>query len=153
MYTSDELLATLAEAVAVAFRELAGVEAAPLNSRTVSGAEGFADVSAVLAVTTPAGPGYFVLSFSDDHGTALAKRVLADLGADPEPGVIRDCLGEVVNVVAGQAKTLLYGTPLHFTLATPTVVAGAPALANAERLLVTFAGELGEFTLHVRLPA
>ena len=153
MHTSDELLAALAEAVAVALRELAGVEAAPRAARTASGPEGFADVSAVLAVTTRAGPGYFVLSFGDEHGAALAKRVLADLGAAPEPGVIRDCLGEVVNVVAGQAKTLLFGTPMHFTLATPAVVAGVPALANLERLLVTFVGELGEFALHVRLPA
>ena len=153
MNTSDELHAALTESVAVALRELAGVEAAARDSHETSGPEGFADVSAALRVTTSAGDGYFVLSFTDAVGAALARRVLAESGTEPDAEMTRDCLGEVVNVVAGQAKTLLYGTPTHFTLATPTVTAGAPALAEPERWLVTFASEVGEFALHVRLPA
>lgn len=152
MNTSDELRAALGEAVAVALRELAGVEAVAGDARGVSGTEGFADVSAVLAVTTRDGDGYFVMSFTDRVGTTLAKRVLAEFAAEPGAAMVRDCLGEVVNVVAGQAKTLLSGTPAHFTLATPTVVTGAPTLPAPERLLVPFGSELGEFALHVRLP-
>ena len=152
MNTSDELRAALGEAVAVALRELAGVEAVAGDARAVSGPEGFADMSAVLAVTARGGGGYFVMSFTDRAGAALAQRVLAEFATEPGAAMVRDCLGEVVNVVAGQAKTLLSGTPAHFTLATPTVVNGAPALPAPERLLVPFTCELGAFALHVRLP-
>lgn len=92
------------------------------------------------------------MSFADGVGTALARRILAESGAEPDAAMVRDCLGEVVNVVAGQAKTLLSGSPSHFMLGTPTLVAVVPALDASERLLVTFACELGDFTLHVRLP-
>ena len=153
MNTSDELQAILHEAVAVAVRALAGVEVVVCDTRVVCGSEGFTDTSARLTVSTHAGEGYFAMSFPDAVGTALTQRILADSGITPDVAITYDCLGEVVNVVAGQAKTMLSGTPAHFTLATPTVAVGAPALAEPQRLLVTFASELGELTLHVRLPA
>ncbi|MBP3954226.1 chemotaxis protein CheX [Gemmata sp. G18] len=153
MTTSDELVATLDEAVTGALRALVGVESAVRTAGAASALEGFADVSAVLVVTTRAGEGYFVLSFTGAVGTALAKLILADVTAAPDPEMMRDCLGEVVNVIAGQAKTLLVGTPLHFVLGTPTVATGPPALAVLSRVLVAFTSDIGEFTLHVRLPA
>ncbi|VTR95770.1 : CheX [Gemmata massiliana] len=153
MNTSGELVATLHEAVTGALRALGDVEVSVREVRDTFALEGFAEMSAVLKVTTQAGEGYFVLSVTEPTATALAKLVLAGVVPEPDTGMVRDCLGEIVNVVAGQAKTLLFGTPIHFVLGTPTVVTGAPMLAPPERVLVTFASEFGEFALHVRLPA
>src|SRR5207253_2151545 len=117
--TTDELLGQLVEAVTVALREMTAVESIACELQaTTSPARG--DVSAVLPVTTAAGEGSFVLSFPERTAAALAHRVfvLAEAGAEPDAEVLRDCLGEIINVVAGQAKTLLFGTPYHFTLST-----------------------------------
>ena len=43
--------------------------------------------------------------------------------------MIDDVAGEFANVIAGQAKTILKGTPYHFTLSTP-VVTRAASLAH-----------------------
>ena len=63
---------------------------------------------------------------------------------------VRDCAGELVNVVCGQAKTLLRGTPYHFTLSTPRIADGAPDVLNAQ--IIAFASDAGPFALHVHLP-
>lgn len=142
-----DLVPTLTDAVWVALRDLAGTEAELRDARETAES----DLCAVLAVRTAAGDGYFVLSAAEPVARELALRVLGDACPDPDAGVVRDCLGEVVNVIAGQAKTLLHGTPFHFTLGTPTVTDGAPELA-AGSLRLAFAGDLGEFALHVALP-
>jgi chemotaxis protein CheX len=148
MTAPDELTAPLTEAVALALREMAGIESDPREP----GAAAPGEVSAVLPVTTAAGEGFVALSFAEPVANELARRVLllaeAPVGADPS--ILRDCLGEVVNVVAGQAKTLLFGTPYHFTLSTPRVQSGAPTGAA---LVLQFGSEIGDFALRVYLPA
>ncbi|MCI0699863.1 MAG: chemotaxis protein CheX [Planctomycetia bacterium] len=152
MNSPDEVIGALAEAVSTALREMAGAEPALRDSYSATGREGFADVSALLSVTTATGEGYLVLSATEPVATALARRVLAGSGRELDAGVIRDCLGEVVNVIAGQAKTLLFGTPYHFILSTPTVGSGIPSLGNTQRWVANFDSDFGELTLHVRLP-
>lgn len=146
-----DLVPTLTDAVRVAFRDLAGIDAELRDARDTHEPVG-AGICAVLAVSTGAGGGGFALAATEPAARALARHVLGDACPDPDAGIVRDCLGEVVNVIAGQAKTLLYGTPFHFTLGTPTVTDGAPELAARDRLRLTFASDLGEFALHVALP-
>jgi CheY-specific phosphatase CheX len=145
---SDDLYAPFVEAVTAALREMAAVESGP---RAGDGGAP-ADVSAVLPVTTAAGAGFVALHFSEATATELARRTLARAEAgDGDPALLRDCLGEVVNVVAGQAKALLVGTPYHFALATPRVESGG-ATCDDGALVVAFESEAGAFTLHARLP-
>ena len=67
---------------------------------------------------------------------------------EPDDAMVRDCAAELLNVTAGQAKTLLYGTPHHFTFATPTALpVGAAGGAG-----VGYDSECGAFSLRV-LPA
>jgi CheY-specific phosphatase CheX len=69
--------------------------------------------------------------------------------------LIRDCLGEVANILAGQAKTLLLGTRYHFTLSTPQVMDGVHEGALPEGttgLAVAFDSEVGEFAMEVWVP-
>lgn len=140
----EEQLAALVEAVTVALRELAAVECAVCDSAAP------AELSAVLPVTTAAGVGALALALPEATALALARRILADFGVEPDAAAVRDCAGELVNVVCGQAKTLLRGTPYHFTLTTPWVADGAPEVPNAQ--VIVFASDAGPFALHVHLP-
>jgi chemotaxis protein CheX len=66
--------------------------------------------------------GSLVLIFPQDTAEALAKRILVGVSSEVDPQLIRDCVGEIGNVVAGQAKALLAATPYHFTFSLPKVV-------------------------------
>jgi chemotaxis protein CheX len=138
------------EAVLVTLREMAGVEPAAREVRPAAGQAEFGDVSAMLLLHA-GGEGYLVLSFPWATATELASRVLADAAA-LDDGMVRDCAGELANVVAGQAKALLFGTPDHFTFSTPTVTAGPPPVPDGNWWSVDFLSEVGPFHLHLRLP-
>jgi CheY-specific phosphatase CheX len=62
-------------------------------------------------------------------------------------------MGEVANVIAGQAKTLLAETPYQLLLATPRVLSGAGfevgSLPGIEGLVVVFDSDAGVFALQV----
>jgi chemotaxis protein CheX len=146
----DELVEPFASSVILTLREMAGVEAAVREIKQSTGQDDFGDVSAVLRLIG-ANEGYLALSFPNATANALAARVLSD-AANVNADMIHDCIGELVNVVAGQAKALLFGTPGHFTLSTPTVVLGVPELPAGTRWMAEFVSEVGEFRLHVRLP-
>ena len=66
-----------------------------------------------------------VLSFPAQTAAALAGRVLAEVAQAPDDDLVRDCMGELANVIAGQAKTLLAETPYQLLLATPSILSGA----------------------------
>lgn len=150
MTTGDELMGPFAEAVALSLREMAGVEAAVREVAPATGPGGFGDISAVLRLST-GGEGYLVLSLPAATAAALATRILADVG-EPDEAMIRDCAGEMANVIAGQAKAMLVGTPHHFTFSTPRVTSGDPGLPPGERWVAAFVCEAGAFTLHLCLP-
>jgi chemotaxis protein CheX len=77
-------------------------------------------------------------------GTALSREMVDDV------------VGEFANVIAGQAKTVLKGTPHHYTISTPAVTR-APSvhqlsIAAAESLAVSLQSNLGRILLFVNLP-
>lgn len=139
----DEVHAALVEAVATALRELAGVECAVTDRRPAT------DLYAALPVTNPAGIGAIVLALPGATARALAGRVLAEAAVEPDAGVVCDCAGEIVNVICGQAKTLLAGTRYHFDLGTPHF-GGAVSFEAWDTL--GFDSDAGPFALHVQVP-
>jgi chemotaxis protein CheX len=143
----DEILAPFIEAVATTLREMAGVDVVVRDSFRADGDQGLADVSAVLRLIAGT-EGRLVLSFPRGTATALAGRVLADAGGELTEEMIRDCVAELLNVVAGQAKALLFGTARHFTLATPTILTDV-LLDTGGRFVVRFDSDVGEFNLHL----
>lgn len=149
--TGEELIGPFAEAVAVTLREMAGVESVLREFAPVAEPGGFAGVSAVLRLSN-AGPGYLVLSLPLATAASLARRVLGEVADEPDETMVRDCAGELANVIAGQAKAMLFGTPHHFTFSTPAVSLGDPGLPPAGQWVATFASEAGEFSLHLWLP-
>jgi chemotaxis protein CheX len=146
---SDEVLEAFRTAVATALREMAGVEVVVRATvRASTGAE-LGDVSVELRLDAETA-GWLILSFPSATAEALARRVLADVG-EPDSGMVRDCAAELANVIAGQAKTLLFGTAYHFTLATPTVLPAGGAEVGP-RSVIRFGSGAGEFALHLCPP-
>jgi chemotaxis protein CheX len=96
--------------------------------------------------------GFLILSFPKTTAAALARQILAGTADDVDESLVRDCIGEVANVVAGQAKALLAGTPYRFTFAVPQVTAGdnqaAPSAGQA-CFAVAFRCAHGHFTMQI----
>lgn len=151
MGTLDDagVLRPFTEAALVALREMAGLSPAVTGpARPIA-----ADVSAAVRLVSDRGGPDRWLVLSAPAGTAadLARRVLGGDGV-PDPGLVRDCLGELANVVAGQAKAALFGTPGHFTLTPPETSDGPFPGRAGQRWAAGIASEAGEFVLEVRRP-
>jgi chemotaxis protein CheX len=97
--------------------------------------------------------GSVVLIFPEGTAEALARRILAGVSSEVDPQLIRDCVGEIGNVVAGQAKALLAATPYHFTFSLPKVADvedfQLPPVPNC--LVVAFSCDFGDFALELFL--
>src|SRR5262245_20697228 len=65
-------------------------------------------------------PGRLILSFPLTVLEALVRRYL-DGNVSLTSELLDDAAGEFANVIAGQAKTMLKGTPEHYWLSTPVV--------------------------------
>jgi chemotaxis protein CheX len=150
----DDLLGSFIEAARAALGEMAGTEV------TVGGACQQAPEKAPgdLVVTvglTSAAEDCLVLRFPGRTAAALAGRILAGVAEAVDADLVRDCVGEIANVVAGQAKAMLAGTPYRFTFSLPRVLGasdqGLPAPRGQDCLAVAFTSELGEFTMQLFL--
>ena len=64
-------------------------------------------------------------------------------------------MGELANVIAGQAKTLLAESPYQLVLATPSIVLGSgqevDSPADVQSLVMVFGTDAGDFALQVCL--
>lgn len=65
-------------------------------------------------------PGTMTLLLTEESASKLAASYLPR-GTALSADMINDVAGEFANVIAGQAKTILKGTPYHFALSVPTV--------------------------------
>jgi chemotaxis protein CheX len=109
------------------------------------------DISALLKISATL-EGVLILSFSMTTAEAMARRVFAEVGTELHAALIQDCMGEIANVVAGQAKALLGGTPYHFVFSSPNVTLGSHDLALSEKmssLVIAFESDLGGLALQL----
>jgi len=81
-------------------------------------------------------PGTMTLVLTADAAFGLAARYLPE-GTTLTEEMIDDVMGEFANVIAGQSKTMLKGTPYHFTLSIPVVA----RVAGFTRIPEVTAGE------------
>ncbi len=145
----DDFLAPFIEAATLTLGEMAGTEI------VVAGVYHKKDptlLGSICGLLRMAGTDRtLVLSFPAETAKAVAGRILttADIVADDD--LVRDCLGEVTNVVAGQAKALLAESPYRFSLSTPLVVndAGHGRTLGDDCLIVLFQCDLGPFALQL----
>jgi chemotaxis protein CheX len=98
--------------------------------------------------------GFLLLTFPKQTATNIARRMLAEVPAELDEQLICDCVGEIGNVVAGQAKTLLAGTPYCFTFSVPQILIDEEGNLRSKGLStldVLFDGEMGQFRLRLYL--
>lgn len=117
-----EVLEAFIQSAAAMLRELTGYESWPERigaADAVAVTEAGPRIAARLRLLRRH-PGELLLELAEPSAVKLAARYLppdTQLAAD----LIDDTVGEFANVIAGQAKTVLKGTPFHFSLSTPTV--------------------------------
>jgi chemotaxis protein CheX len=150
----EQLVGPLVEAATVTLSEMAHAEPVVRLVYRTARPLTLGDLSAVIGLKSGPG-GALVVSFPRPTATAVAGRVLAEVADAPGDELVPDCVGEIANVIAGQAKALLAETPYHFTFGTPTVLSGAGLEIGlrdgAEGLVVIFGSDLGEFAVQLCL--
>src|SRR5512147_732929 len=102
---------------------MAGVEVIVRSIDRHAAPVAIGDVRAAVAIKASF-DGLLILSFSAPAAASVSRRILAGFRQELNPDMIRDCVGEIANVVAGQAKALLAGTPYHFLFSPP--IGGTP---------------------------
>ena len=95
-----------------------------------------------------------ILGFPQRTAAALASRILTGVTTEVDQNLIRDCMGEIANVVTGQAKALLAETAYRFVFALPPVVDDVKKFRHSpglDCLMVVFTCDQGEFALQLCL--
>jgi chemotaxis protein CheX len=150
--TPEQLMEPFIAAACTTLSEMAsaeivarGVTCKPLD-QTMNG------ISAVVRMVSPH-ERYLIVTFPEPTAAALAKRMLADVAGAMDDTLVRDCVGEISNVIAGQAEALLAETRYRFSMSLPQIVLDRNhellAKPGVKCLAVPFACELGEFTVQL----
>jgi chemotaxis protein CheX len=150
----EQLVEPFISAASMTLAELAQTELAVRSVYRTAAPRTLGDVSAVLGLTATRDE-MLILSLPATTAEALAGRILADVTRAPDDDLVRDCMGEVANVIAGAAKTLLAETPYQLLLATPSILSGAGLEVGSrpglEGLVVVLDSDAGPFALQVCL--
>jgi chemotaxis protein CheX len=147
----DELLGPFITAACTALSEMAGAEVVVRTVYQEAPHHPLGDIAAVVSLSS-ATERFMVLSFPHRTAAALATRILAGAAQEVNEDLIRDCVGEIANVVAGQAKAMLAGGPYRFAFSIPQVVADASqclSQSGLDCLGANFSSDQGEFTLQL----
>jgi len=148
--TRESLVNPFISATSVTLQEMAGTEVFPREVYRADVCKTVTDITAIIGLTFSS-TGNLALGFPHDAATAVATRMLAETGVDVDDELIRDCVGEIANVISGQAKALLHGTRFAFTHCTPQVLLGADreVSRDVDCYAIVFGSEVGEFTLQI----
>jgi chemotaxis protein CheX len=150
----DKLLEPCIAAATMAVHEWGGAEMVVREVSQTPLPPGFSDLSA--AVTFLSGvEGALAFCCPEATASALARKILTEVTQVVDDALMRDCLGEMANLLAGQLKGLLHGTPYHFTFSTPTVMVGAAQESLTQHgwscLTIVFDSDQGAFALQMYL--
>lgn len=93
------------------------------------------------------------ITFPEQAANELSAKVLAEVTHHPTAEMVADCVGEIINVVAGQVKGRFVHTDYEFDISTPTVITGSNHEIRHKSDLpcytMTFDGDLGNFSLQL----
>lgn len=144
-----ELVEPLITAVEQTLTEMAAAEVVVQAVYSRAAPESWGDISGMVEIDA-AHPGMLILSFSQAVAEALTHQVLVNATKEFTPSLVQDCVGEIVNVVAGQAKALLAGTPHAFRFGIPIVAHGKKPFVKAaamDSLVIAFDHAAGGLAL------
>jgi chemotaxis protein CheX len=116
------LLDPFIAAACAALGEMAAADVTVKSSHRAASFRTLGDVSAVLTLSG-AMDGFLVLDYPMATAAAFAGRILAGATEKLDDVLIRDCMGEIANVVAGQAKATLADPAGPLVFSVPRVTA------------------------------
>jgi chemotaxis protein CheX len=150
------LLKPFNDAAIMTLRDMAGLDVTVRSTYQKTNYKMFGDISAVVGLTART-EGAMVISFPEKTAIAVSRRVLSGVVEEVTTDIMRDCIGEIANVIVGQARGMLSGTPYQFAMSTPTVVSGVGHEIRHKPgmpcLVVAFCSDEGEFALQICLGA
>lgn len=128
---------------------MAGVAATPGKPFVKKDKEAAGDISAIIGVTGPKN-GTISVSFFKDSATELVMGMLGDDVEDMEQDM-QDAVGEVTNMISGQARASIAESGLILQGSTPSVVVGKDHqihhMNRATVMAIPFATPCGSFTV------
>ena len=93
------------------------------------------------------------VSFPAETAKNIAFKVLDGVVEEPDDEIITDCVGEVVNIVAGQVKGRFVHTEFEFDISTPSIITGTNHQirhrSDLPCYVITFSGKVGKFALQL----
>lgn len=152
MTTSIEVVDALVAATTTTFQELCDVAVSPRGPVEKLAALPSADVYATIRLLREP-EGLLICGFPLAVLDALVSRYLPP-GTPLTREILDDAAGEFANVIAGQTKTLLKGTPNHFSLSTPKVTSSQTDLNVTCTVgsVLHFEGMCGVFWIWICIP-
>lgn len=112
------------------------------------------DISGVMGLSGAA-TGSVVVSMPSKLACLVVGNMLGEDPAEELTQDVRDAVGEIINMISGQAKASLVKTKYHFTISIPTVVTGpGHEIAHQKgtpNIVVLFEGAGFDFALQVCL--
>lgn len=113
------------------------------------------DISGVIGISGPA-RGNIAISLSSSLATKIVEQMLGLQASDIDEESLHDGIGEVINMIAGQAKAeLSVDGKSTFQLSLPTVISGANhrlhQKSGAKSIVIEFEADGEAFYLHVSL--
>lgn len=110
-----------------------------------------ADITGIINMKSPQTQGTLIVSFPCDVIFDIASRMLGETFTTIDSN-ITDLVGEITNMVTGQAKQILSEKGFDFDMARPTVILGKKRLemiAALPAIVVPFSCEKGEFYVEI----
>lgn len=112
------------------------------------------DISGVMQLSGTAA-GSVVISMSAELACLVVGNMLGEPPAKELNKEVMDAMGEIINMISGQAKASLVKTKYHFTISIPTVVTGPgheiKHQPGASNIVVVFEGAGHDFSLQICL--
>jgi chemotaxis protein CheX len=128
---------------------LAGMDAKPGTPYVKKGAKARGDVSAIVGVTGPK-RGSIAVSFTKPCAVAMVKGMLGDDIQNIMQDV-EDAVGEIANMISGQARASLASRGLTLQGSTPSVIIGKDHtlshMTSSPVMSIPFSTGDGEFTV------
>ena len=110
------------------------------------------DVTGIISMNSANTKGVLAISFKENVILQIAQRMLGEPIAELNNDVI-DLVGEITNMVCGNAKRILETKGYDFDLALPTVIIGKSQSMNYAAgvpvIVIPFSTDVGEFHVEV----
>lgn len=114
----------------------------------------FGDISGVMGLSGSA-TGSVVVSLPANLACIVVGRMLGEVPSEELNSDVCDAVGELINMISGQAKASLVKTKYHFTISIPSVVKGTGHEITHKKgtpnIVVLFEAEGQEFAIQVCL--